>query len=261
MQASKEIRIETMLEEHQKSTYQALMTLARYIKTKFRVVKQHRIRPRPLLRLVMRRSVISSLLLFFLSSATSASYSFADPGTSSSDDGNLPFSETAPQDLEPLDFDSVLNSPPPPLTEEIFSDSYGSTINDFLASDPNLNPSECSALLPLPPGGRIGVRSDFCSSDPQDPSSSGGSDGEAQPAGRILSAEDLENYWCSGSPRKLDLANIPVCEVALYADDNLLGLATNEVFSEVIFCNLSLLSLPFLLFAFNFQFEFRPRVQ
>ena len=176
----------------------------------------------------MRRSSGPSLLLLFIGSAISASCSFVDLGTSFSDDAALFFSETPSSDLEPLDFNTI---DPPPLTEEIFSDSYG-TISGFLASDS----SDCSGFLPL---GRIGARTDFCS-DAQDPRSS-----EAQPSseGRILSADDLENYWCSGSPRKLGFANIPVCEVALYADDNLPELGTQGRFAEVIFCNLSLLSL------------------
>lgn len=187
----------------------------------------------------------SSLLLFFLGSILSASRSFADLSSSLSDNEDLDsfFSDPTSPDLEPLDFNPLINPPPSsPLTEEIFSDSYGSTISDFLASDPDPS-SQCSDFLSLPLSSRIGARSDFCSSDPtQDPSSSSG---EAQPAGQILSAEDLENYWCSGTPRKLDFANIPVCEVALYADSNPTELLTEEGFAEVIFCNLSLLSLFF----------------
>lgn len=177
----------------------------------------------------MRRSIVSSLLLLFLGSATSVSCTFADLSTSSSDEENLFFSETPTPDLEPLDFNTIN---PPPLTEEIFSDSYGS-IGDLLASDP----SECSGFLPL---GGIGARSNFCS-EKQDPSSS---NGEAQPStDRILSAEDVENYWCSGSPRKLDLANVPVCELELYADDRFPVLPTEGGFVGVIFGNLCLLSL------------------
>lgn len=188
----------------------------------------HRSRLRALLRIAMRRSGVSSLLLLFICSAISASCSFVDFGTFSNDDAAFFFSETPSSDLEPVDFNII---DLPPLTEDLFSDSYG-TFSNFLASDP----SDCSGFLSL---GGIRARTDFCS-DAQDPSSS-----EAQPSAenRILSADDLENYWCSGSPRKLGFANIPVCEVALYADDNLAGLATQGGFAEVIFCNLSLLSL------------------
>lgn len=188
-----------------------------------------------------RRSLISSVLLLFLGSAPSASCSFVGLGASLSDDGDLDvfFSDPISPKLEPLDFTTMVNPSPPPLAEEIFSDSYGNKIGDFLATDSDPSP-QCSDFLSPSLRRRIGARSDFCSSDPtQDPSSND----EAQPAGRILSAEDLENYWCSGTPRKLDITNIPVCEVALYADSSLPEQLTEGVFAEVIFCNLSLLSL------------------
>ena len=199
----------------------------------------------------MRPAHVASSLLLFFGSISLASCSFADLSSSLSDNGDLDsfFSDPTSSELEPLDFTSVVN-PPPPLTEEIFSDSYDSTISDFLASDPDPS-SQCSGFFPLPLNSRIGARSDFCSPDPiQDPSSNDGV--QAQPAGQILSAEDLENYWCSGTPRKLNLANIPVCELALYADSSLPELLTEEGFAEVIFGNLSLLSL-FLLSHYRFQ--------
>lgn len=192
-------------------------------KNKSRVVRS--IRSRSLHRIAMRRSIVSPLLLLLLGSATSASSSFIDLSTSS-DNEDIFFPETSSSDLESLDFNTMN---PPLLSEETLSDSYG-TIGDFLTSDP----SECSGFLPL---GNVGARSDICSDD-QNPSS--GSNSEAQPSGdRILTAEDVENYWCSGS-RKLGFANIPVCQLELYSEDTPLDPSTYGEFEEVIFCNLSL---------------------
>ena len=178
----------------------------------------------------MRRSTISSLLLLFLRNATSTSFSLADLSTLSSENEDLFFSETPSSDLESLDL-NIMN--PPLLTEEIMSDPYDTISDYFLSSEA---PSECSDLLPFD---KIRARSSGFCSDTQNPSSSNNNNGDRPSTDRILTAEDVENYWCSGS-RILGFGIIPVCEAELYAADRLAGPMASSQLEQVIFCDLCL---------------------